>query len=39
VVDYVVANIKTTSGRVRGQRAYLKLAGIVLGGWQMARAA
>ncbi|MGK5025400.1 acyl-CoA dehydrogenase [Janthinobacterium sp. RB2R34] len=40
VVDYVVANIKTDIKAVfAGSVPYLKLAGIVLGGWQMARAA
>ena len=40
VVDYVVANIKTDVKAVfAGSVTYLKLAGIVLGGWQMARAA
>ncbi|MDP5009249.1 MAG: acyl-CoA dehydrogenase, partial [Glaciimonas sp.] len=40
VVDYVVANIKTDiKGVFSGSVPYLKLAGIVLGGWQMARAA
>ncbi|MHA4870148.1 acyl-CoA dehydrogenase [Duganella sp. PWIR1] len=40
VVDYVVANIKSDiKGVFSGSVPYLKLAGIVLGGWQMARAA
>ncbi|OBV39327.1 acyl-CoA dehydrogenase [Janthinobacterium psychrotolerans] len=40
VVEYVVANIKTDIKAVfAGSVPYLKLAGIVLGGWQMARAA
>jgi hypothetical protein len=40
VVDYVVANIRTdVKGVFAGSVTYLKLAGIVLGGWQMARAA
>ncbi|MEO6953675.1 MAG: acyl-CoA dehydrogenase [Polyangia bacterium] len=40
VVDFVVANIKTDVQSVfAGSVPYLKLAGIVLGGWQMARAA
>lgn len=40
VVDYVVADIKTDiKGVFSGSVPYLKLAGIVLGGWQMARAA
>jgi butyryl-CoA dehydrogenase len=40
VVDYVVANFKTDiKGVFAGSVLYLKLAGIVLGGWQMARAA
>jgi len=40
VVGYVVANIKTDVKAVfAGSVTYLKLAGIVLGGWQMARAA
>jgi alkylation response protein AidB-like acyl-CoA dehydrogenase len=40
VVDYVVANLKTDiKGVFSGSVLYLKLAGIVLGGWQMARAA
>jgi alkylation response protein AidB-like acyl-CoA dehydrogenase len=40
VVDYVVANVKTDVRAVfAGSVTYLKLAGIVLGGWQMARAA
>jgi alkylation response protein AidB-like acyl-CoA dehydrogenase len=40
VVDYMVANIKDDiKGVFSGSVPYLKLAGIVLGGWQMARAA
>ncbi|MGK5042106.1 acyl-CoA dehydrogenase [Janthinobacterium sp. GB1R12] len=40
VVEYVVANMKTDiKGVFAGSVPYLKLAGIVLGGWQMARAA
>ncbi|NUT60602.1 acyl-CoA dehydrogenase [Herbaspirillum sp. C9C3] len=40
VVDYVVANIKSDIKAVfAGSVAYLKMAGVVLGGWQMARAA
>jgi hypothetical protein len=40
VVDYVVANVKSDiKGVFAGSVPYLKLAGIVLGGWQMARAA
>jgi butyryl-CoA dehydrogenase len=40
VVDYMVANIKSDiKGVFAGSVPYLKLAGIVLGGWQMARAA
>ena len=40
VVDYVVANTKSDiKGVFAGSVLYLKLAGIVLGGWQMARAA
>ena len=40
VVDFVVANVKTDiKGVFAGSVLYLKLAGIVLGGWQMARAA
>lgn len=40
VVEYVVANIRTDVKAVfAGSVTYLKLAGIVLGGWQMARAA
>ncbi len=40
VVEYVVANIKSDVKAVfAGSVTYLKLAGIVLGGWQMARAA
>jgi alkylation response protein AidB-like acyl-CoA dehydrogenase len=40
VVDYVVANTKADPRAVfAGSVVYLKLAGIVLGGWQMARAA
>ena len=40
VVKYVVANVKSDiKGVFSGSVLYLKLAGIVLGGWQMARAA
>ena len=40
VVGYVVANMKSDiKGVFAGSVPYLKLAGIVLGGWQMARAA
>ena len=40
VVTYVVENIQTDiKGVFAGSVPYLKLAGIVLGGWQMARAA
>jgi alkylation response protein AidB-like acyl-CoA dehydrogenase len=40
VVDFVVANAKSDIKAVfSGSVLYLKLAGIVLGGWQMARAA
>ncbi|WP_050465326.1 acyl-CoA dehydrogenase [Herbaspirillum autotrophicum] len=40
VVDYVVANIKSDiKGVFAGSVLYLKLAGIVLGGWQMGCAA
>jgi alkylation response protein AidB-like acyl-CoA dehydrogenase len=40
VVDFVVANVKSDVRAVfAGSVTYLKLAGIVLGGWQMARAA
>ncbi|WP_353155131.1 acyl-CoA dehydrogenase [Herminiimonas fonticola] len=40
VVTYVVANIQADiKGVFAGSVPYLKLAGIVLGGWQMARAA
>ena len=40
VVDYVVANTKSDVRAVfAGSVLYLKLAGIVLGGWQMGRAA
>ncbi|ADG16272.1 acyl-CoA dehydrogenase [Paraburkholderia atlantica] len=39
VVDFVVANAKSDPNAVfAGSVPYLKLAGIVLGGWQMARA-
>ena len=39
VVDFVVANTKRDPNAVfAGSVPYLKLAGIVLGGWQMARA-
>jgi len=40
VVEYVAGNMKTDIKAVfAGSVTYLKLAGIVLGGWQMARAA
>ncbi|RSZ56073.1 acyl-CoA dehydrogenase [Massilia atriviolacea] len=40
VVDYVAGNMKTDiKGVFSGSVPYLKLAGIVLGGWVMARAA
>ncbi len=40
VVDYVAGNMKTDiKGVFSGSVLYLKLAGIVLGGWVMARAA
>jgi alkylation response protein AidB-like acyl-CoA dehydrogenase len=40
VVTYVATNIKSDiKGVFAGSVLYLKLAGIVLGGWQMARAA
>ncbi len=40
VVHYVATNMKTDiKGVFAGSVLYLKLAGIVLGGWQMARAA
>ncbi|MDB5772058.1 MAG: acyl-CoA dehydrogenase [Burkholderia sp.] len=40
VVNYVAANMKSDiKGVFAGSVPYLKLAGIVLGGWQMARAA
>src|SRR5471030_1738443 len=40
VVDYVANNMKADiKGVFSGSVLYLKLAGIVLGGWQMARAA
>jgi alkylation response protein AidB-like acyl-CoA dehydrogenase len=40
VVEYMVANIKSDiKGVFAGSVPYLRLAGIVLGGWQMARAA
>ncbi|RFP09758.1 acyl-CoA dehydrogenase [Duganella sp. BJB488] len=40
VVDFVVANMKSDiKGVFAGSVLYLKLAGLVLGGWQMARAA
>ena len=39
VVEFVVANMKSDPNAVfAGSVPYLKLAGIVLGGWQMARA-
>jgi hypothetical protein len=38
-IDFVVANTKEDPNAVfAGSVPYLKLAGIVLGGWQMARA-
>ena len=38
-VDFVMANVKRDPNAVfAGSVPYLKLAGIVLGGWQMARA-
>jgi butyryl-CoA dehydrogenase len=40
VVEYVVGNVKgDIKGVFAGSVPYLKLAGIVLGGWQMGRAA
>jgi butyryl-CoA dehydrogenase len=40
VVEFVVANVKSDIKSVfAGSVTYLKLAGIVLGGWQMGRAA
>jgi len=40
VVDFVVGNLKADiKGVFAGSVPYLKLAGIVFGGWQMARAA
>ncbi len=40
VIDFVVANVKSDiKGVFAGSVLYLKLAGIVLGGWQMACAA
>ncbi|MFM8245944.1 MAG: acyl-CoA dehydrogenase [Burkholderiaceae bacterium] len=40
VVDYMVANVKHDIKAVfAGSVPYLKMAGVVLGGWQMARAA
>jgi butyryl-CoA dehydrogenase len=40
VVNFIVANAKAdVKGVYAGSVPYLKLAGIVLGGWQMARAA
>ncbi|HYD78576.1 MAG TPA: acyl-CoA dehydrogenase [Paucimonas sp.] len=40
VVNFVIANMKADiKGVFAGSVPYLKLAGIVLGGWQMARAA
>ncbi|GAB3548408.1 acyl-CoA dehydrogenase [Noviherbaspirillum agri] len=40
VVNFVVANMKSDiKGVFSGSVPYLKLAGVVLGGWQMARAA
>lgn len=39
VIDFVVANTKSDPNAVfAGSVPYLKLAGVVLGGWQMARA-
>ena len=39
VIDYVIANVKSDPNAVfAGSVPYLKLAGIVLCGWQMARA-
>src|SRR5450830_1393242 len=40
VVEYVLVNVKTDiKGVFAGSVPYLKLAGIVLGGWQLGRAA
>ncbi|MFL6709016.1 MAG: acyl-CoA dehydrogenase [Massilia sp.] len=40
VIDFMVANVKTdVKAAFSGSVPYLRLAGIVLGGWQMARAA
>jgi butyryl-CoA dehydrogenase len=40
VVDYVAGNMKADiKGVFAGSVPYLKMAGVVLGGWQMARAA
>jgi alkylation response protein AidB-like acyl-CoA dehydrogenase len=40
VIDYVLANMNSDiKGVFAGSVPYLKLAGIVMGGWQMARAA
>jgi butyryl-CoA dehydrogenase len=40
VVDYIVANMKSDiKGVFSGSVPYLKMAGIVFCGWQMARAA
>ena len=40
VIDFMVANVKSDIKAVfSGSVPYLRLAGIVLGGWQMARAA
>ncbi len=40
VINHVVGNMKSDiKGVFAGSVAYLKLAGVVLGGWQMARAA
>ena len=40
VIDFIVATVKSdVQGVFAGSVPYLKLAGIVLGGWQMARAA
>ena len=39
VVDYVVANFKSDTKNVfAGSVAYLRLAGLLVSGWQMARA-
>ena len=40
VIDYIVANLKSDiKGVFAGSVPYLKLAGIVLGGWQLGRSA